>query len=212
MLFGKEFPSPNRPLTLLFLVAAVLSIYGYLQPDPPATGDQFYLDNAGGAVLFTHAAHQQHDTKCVSCHHALIQTDAVDCSDCHDEPEYTIDDYSHEEIVEVEDHSCLDCHDLLPDSEARSCRHCHPAFTTGSEPEIDAANCQQCHDDPDYVVEDFTHQELQELEDHSCTGCHQPGPIGEIYHLECTACHRGEEPERFINDQGEAICKSCHLI
>ena len=199
-------------MTLLILVAIPLALYGYLKPEPPIQGHYFYLDNAGGGVLFTHAAHQENDTTCVTCHHDLIQGDAESCSECHDDPDYTADEYTHAELVDIEDHSCDECHQPLPNENARSCRVCHPAFTTGSEPPNEPLNCQQCHDDPDYIADDFTHPELLEFEEHSCLGCHQSPPIGEIYHQECTACHRGTEPERFIDDQGQAICKSCHLI
>ena len=206
------FSPENRPLTLLVLVAAALALYGYLKPEPAIEGRYFYLENAGGAVLFTHAAHQENDTMCVTCHHALIQGDAENCNECHDDGDYTVDDFTHAELLDIEDHSCDGCHTPLPDADARGCRVCHPAASTGSEKPNEPLNCQQCHDDPDYIADDFTHTELLDLEDHSCIGCHQPGPIGEIYHQDCTACHRGREPERFIDDQDQAICKSCHLI
>ena len=202
----------NRPLFILTFLAAAVAIYGYLQPDPSVAGRRFYLGNAGGAVLFTHADHQEHDTQCVACHHALIQGQACDCSDCHDDPEYVHGSFTHDEYLDIEDHSCTDCHLLQPDTAARNCRACHPAAVAETIVPENTADCQQCHDDPDYTPAEFSHSELLEIEDHTCTDCHQPGPVVEIYHHGCTSCHRQQAAERFIDDQDQAICKACHLL
>ncbi|MBU8871673.1 MAG: cytochrome c family protein [Gemmatimonadales bacterium] len=209
---GNPSASVNRPLIILTLAAAAVALYGYLQPDPSVAGRRFYLDNAGGAVLFTHAAHQEQDALCVTCHHELIQGQAYDCSECHDDPEYVHGAFDHEELLEIEDHSCIDCHLLQPDTAARSCRACHPLTAGETVVAGNIGDCQQCHDDPDYTPEEFAHPELLEIEEHSCDNCHQLSPVVEIYHDGCTACHRERVPERFINDQDQAICKACHLI
>ena len=202
----------NRPLFILFLVAAAVAVYGYLQPVPSTDGRRFYLDSTAGAVLFTHADHQGQDTNCVACHHALIQGQTFDCSECHDEPEYVPGAYAHDELVEVEDHSCVDCHLLQPDTAARSCRTCHPATAEATTAQENPGDCSECHDDPEYVPGAYPHDELVEVEDHTCSDCHQPRPVVEIYHNSCSECHRAQAEDRFIDDQGQAICKECHLI
>ena len=204
--------SENRPLVILALVAAAVAVYGYLQPDPSVAGRRFYLDNGGGAVLFTHAAHQEYDIRCVDCHHALIQGQAYACSECHDDPEYVHGAFDHEELLEVEDHSCTDCHLLQPDTAARSCRACHPSMVEESTAAGELGDCRQCHDDPDYTPAEFSHAELLEIEDHACDDCHRPRPVVEIYHDGCTSCHRDQAAERFIDDQDKVACKACHLI
>jgi hypothetical protein len=158
------FSAKNRVLTILFLVAAAVAMYGYMQPDNSVAGRRYYIDNSGGAVLFTHAAHQQYAGACITCHHDLVKSTAVDCSACHDDPDYVPEEFEHDELVEIEDHSCDGCHDLRPDEEAASCRDCH-----------------------------------------------DPETISEIYHNTCTACHRQQAAERFIDDQDQAKCKECHL-
>jgi hypothetical protein len=208
----KLFLPENRPISSLLLVTVILAIYGYLSPESSASGNYVYLANPGGAVLFAHAAHKQYDTECVDCHHELVQGEAGACHECHDDPEYTGTLFSHDELVEVADHSCDSCHNLLPDTEARNCRRCHDKTFTGGQPVNDPLNCQQCHEDPDYTADDFSHLEFLEIEDHSCLGCHSPSPVGDIYHQGCTACHRERAAEIFVNDQDQVICKSCHLI
>ena len=146
-----SFASVNRPLVVLTLVAAAVAIFGYMQPDSSADGSRFYLDNAGGAVLFTHADHQEHNSECVSCHHALIQGQAHDCSECHDDPDYVHGAFSHDEYVEIEDHTCSECHLLQPDTAARSCRECHGATAEETASVGETGDCQECHDDPDYT-------------------------------------------------------------
>lgn len=202
----------NRPLLILTLLATAVAVYGFFQPEPSSEGKRFYLENTGGAVLFTHAAHQEQDNKCVACHHELIQGQAYDCSECHDEPEYVIGANSHDELVEVEDHSCVDCHLVQPNTAARSCRDCHPSVAEKSTDVADLGDCLECHDEPEYAASKFTHAELLEVEDHSCSDCHQINPVVEAYHNSCSACHREQAKDRFIDDQDQAICKTCHLI
>ena len=202
----------NRPLIILTLVALMVSVYGYLQPTPSAEGKRFYLENTGGAVLFTHAAHQEQDNTCVACHHELIQGQAEECSECHDEPEYVMSAHSHDELVEVEDHFCVDCHLVQPNTAARGCRECHPKVADTSTDVESLGDCLECHDDEEYSALNYTHAELLEVEDHSCSDCHLISPVVEIYHNSCSACHREQANDRFIDDQDQAICKACHLI
>jgi len=197
---------------VLTLVATAVAVYGYLQPAPSVAGIRFYLDNSGGAVVFTHADHQEYSSACVTCHHALIQGQAYACSECHDDPEYVHSAFAHADLLEIEDHACDGCHPLQPDMAARSCRACHPSAADEQTVAGKPGDCQQCHDDPDYTPEVFSHADLLEIEDHACDGCHRPSPVGEIYHKDCTACHRDQAAERFIDNQGQALCNACHLI
>ena len=46
--------------------------------------------------------------------------------------------------------------------------------------------CNDCHED-DFEAEDFTHEELNELESHQCSACH---PVNEeIQPQSCRSCH-----------------------
>ncbi len=206
------FASLNYPLTVLAVVAAAVAVYGYFQPDSSQAGRRFYMDKSGGAVLFAHADHQKYGTPCVGCHHELILGQAYDCSECHDDPEYVHGAFAHDELLEIEDHTCIDCHLVQQDSESRNCRTCHPAIVAETEAAEDLGDCQQCHDDPDYTIAEFSHFELLEIPDHACLDCHQISPVAKIYHDSCTECHRAEAAERFIDDQDQAVCKACHLI
>lgn len=211
MSLGKVFAPGNRLLVGLTCVAAVVALYGYLQPNRLQAGHSFYLTNTGGAVLFTHAGHQAHTDACVACHHALVRSDAYACSDCHDDPDYTHGVFDHDELLEIEDHTCDGCHEPEPDTAAVGCRTCHPAVADAPDAAADPADCQQCHDDPDYSPDEFTHADILEIEDHACRDCHGIRPVSEAYHQGCTACHRNQADDRFIDDQNKPVCQACHL-
>jgi hypothetical protein len=55
------------------------------------------------------------------------------------------------------------------------------------------------------------HDDYQEIEDHSCLGCHSPRALAETYHTSCTDCHLEEAPDRFAASDGSANCSGCHL-
>ncbi len=86
--------------------------------------------------------------------------------------------------------------------------------------------CTDCHDDDSYTPDLVDHEELLEIEDHSCDGCHEiadddqarscrachGGPdLAGIYHDHCNACHLEADAARFAADDGAARCSACHL-
>ena len=195
-------------LTILAVAAIAVAAVGYLQPDNEPDQGRRYMRNASGAVLFTHSDHQAQVGDCVSCHHELVSGGAVACTDCHEDPEYTPALADHDELLEYHEAACAECHDVAEARNAQSCRACHPAAAEEGDAVL---GCDGCHDDPDYTSELAGHDELLEIEDHECAGCHTPRAVSDIYHATCNACHLNSAPDRFADGEGQVICGGCHL-
>ena len=195
-------------LAVLTLSSIAIAAVGYLQADDPTDMGRRYMRNSSGAVLFDHTAHSEQAEDCVRCHHELVAGETVDCADCHDDPEYTPDLADHDDLLEYHEAACADCHDVADAENAHSCRDCHPASTMEGEATL---GCDVCHDDPEYTPDLAGHDELLEIEDHECAGCHTLGAISNVYHVTCNACHLAMAPDRCADDEGQALCMGCHL-
>lgn len=149
-------------LVVLTTASLGLGIAGYLQGTPQEEATRFYLRNDGGAVLFEHARHGESTGSCVECHHELAM-DVYDCGNCHDGPDYTVENADHDELLEIHDRACDGCHQIASPENASSCRDCH----------------------------------LDNLSD--------------VYHRSCNACHLAKTPQRFADESGAPLCRSCHL-
>lgn len=128
-------------LTVFAVLACAVAAAGYLQADDEADQGRRYLRNASGAVLFDHASHQQRSEACVRCHHELVDGDAADCADCHDDPDYAPDMTDHAELVELHQAACDNCHDVADDASAENCRSCHDETIS----EVYHSSCNGCH-------------------------------------------------------------------
>jgi hypothetical protein len=202
----RSFSRHLLPLVAVAAAGLLSGLFGYLRADPARDGDRFYLRSNGGAVLFTHAAHQDRSPACERCHHELVSGAARACTDCHDDG-YTADLASHDELQAVPDHTCAGCHEVAAAATARNCRDCHPREAGEGEPRL---SCQNCHDDG-YSADLASHAELVAIADHTCEGCHTIRSVADVYHLNCNACHLAAAPARFGDADGKPVCRSCHL-
>ena len=78
------------------------------------------------------------------------------------------------------------------------CEECHHEVVLSD----DKTDCSECHDD-DYLPEDFSHEELTMISDHTCSYCHQIGDYENIQ--SCRICHPAESEE-----SGLIGCEECH--
>lgn len=197
----------THSMTVAVLVAAAAAVVGYMSGDAAGKADRKYLQSTAGSVLFDHGGHNEAVEACVQCHHDLLGSAvATSCDECHDE-DVEADDYEHAELKEIHGRQCSQCHEQVKeDDKAVSCRSCHPGI---QEESVRTVACSECHED--YTQDMMEHQEYQEVEDHSCVGCHAPASLSEAYHVNCTACHLESSPERFADPKGEVICGACHL-
>lgn len=195
-------------LIILTIVCFLVGSATYYFEESPQNTDRYYIDNSGGAVLFEHGVHGDQSESCADCHHPLFSvTDMTSCSECHDE-DVLAEDFSHKEMIEIEDHNCSFCHPVNEDVQPQSCGSCHPKLQEESEAVI---NCMECHDDS-YTADLLTHDEMQEIEDHTCEGCHNAKSLSDSYHKQCNGCHAKENEELFIDSEGKTKCSACHLI
>ncbi len=193
-------------LTVVLLLAIAAAAVGYMV-DGNATGtDRLYLQNTAGPVLFDHAAHSQQAESCAVCHHPLYSAaEAVSCAECHGERPET-DQADHRRIQEMHGGDCSLCHQETQ-GEASSCRQCHPSR---QEEETSTVACTTCHDDG-YSAEMLSHDEYQDIAEHSCLGCHAPQALADIYHSNCSGCHLQQAPQRFSQAGDEVRCGACHV-
>lgn len=197
----------SLPLILLALLAGLVGIAGYWTEGEAPESDRYYLRNIGGAVLFEHQAHADMTGGCEGCHHNLLLSDSRHpCSDCHDEA-IVADDFDHDNLKTIEAHRCEFCHRVNESAQTQSCRNCHRAVL---ETGLRIVTCSECHDDG-YTRDLLTHDEMQEVDGHSCDGCHNPREISVVYHQQCNRCHLVESPKKFASENGSAKCQSCHL-
>ncbi|MEA3287391.1 MAG: cytochrome c3 family protein [Candidatus Marinimicrobia bacterium] len=199
--------SKSYGLILLTGLAGLIALTGYSNQPDPTQGERFYLRNSGGDVLFDHQTHKDQTEGCETCHHNLFNADfATECFDCHDE-DMMVEDFTHAEMKEIEDHECFFCHELHEDREATNCRQCHPT----SEPEYPTeTNCASCHDS-DYSREMLSHEEMLETHEDDCAGCHHLQTLSSIYHLQCVGCHEQEVVKIAGKCATEWECSACHL-
>lgn len=135
-------------LVALTVIAAGLAVAGYLlghtdaavMPDAAAQV-RYYTQTDGGAVLFEHARHAGGQDECVACHHDLAG-DVVECLDCHEEPEYTMDSEEHADLLDYHERDCSSCHDIAPAEDIESCRECHEGAEVA---EVFHQSCNDCH-------------------------------------------------------------------
>lgn len=194
-------------ITVALLVAAAAAVIGLMTGDTSIATDRYYLKSSAGNVLFDHGTHGETADSCATCHHTLYDAaQAISCEECHDDVEP--EDFEHAELKEFHARECSTCHEqTVDDDQAASCRSCHSAI---QESDVRTLSCSECHDD-DYEPGMISHDEYQEIEDHSCLGCHTPGAVAEAYHTSCTDCHLEYAEERFALNNGGVNCSGCHL-
>jgi len=200
----------TRSLTIVIAIAFAGAVIGCLADNRTTQTDRIYLRNSAGAVLFDHGKHGTTAESCATCHHPLYSAaQATACTECHTESAgHTPADVSHEGLKTIHSRDCSVCHEQVQDSsKATSCRDCHTATQPGEEL---TKKCSECHDDG-FTPDMLTHDEYQEIEDHSCLGCHSPRTFSEANHTNCTGCHLKSAPERFAKPDGTAVCGACHL-
>ena len=78
------------------------------------------------------------------------------------------------------------------------CEVCHHELVLSD----DRIECSECHDD-DYSAEDFFHDELISISDHTCSYCHQVSEYTDIQ--SCRSCHLSEKKLT-----GLISCLECH--
>jgi len=204
---GKYYNKNLSPsLIIIVIITGVIGIAGYCIKSEPSTNNNFYIQNSSGAVLFEHQQHIELTEGCEVCHHELVLSDdRTNCSECHDN-DYSSEDFFHDELTSISDHTCSYCHQVSEYADIQSCRSCHLA-----ENESDGlVSCLECHDD-DYDQDLITHDEMQEIHEYDCGGCHNIQAIGNIYHEYCSECHTNEKPQKFTNTDGSIRCQNCHL-
>ena len=158
-------------------------------------------------MLIEHDTHIRDTEGCETCHHDLFSSDSRNaCSDCHGD-DVAAEDFTHEDLKDIEGHSCESCHQTIEGVEPRSCRWCHPD-TQESDERIIA--CSSCHDD-EYTPDILTHDEMQEVDGHECESCHNISAVSGAYHEQCNRCHFMENPDEFRSVDGSAMCERCHL-
>ncbi len=194
-------------LIVLALGAALVGVAGYWVESEPANTDRYYLESSGGAVVFEHQAHVDVTDGCERCHHDLLSSDSrYACNECHGE-DVVADDFDHDDLKAIEAHTCGTCHQVSEPAQPQNCRECHPS---AQEEDQLAVACVQCHGD-DYTTDLLTHDDMQEVHDQSCTGCHNARSISAVYHEQCTRCHLIEKRELFATGEGSVRCERCHL-
>jgi hypothetical protein len=210
-LFWMAVMSGRQKRTILFAGLCISclivgSAIGYFYR-PPTNSSRFYLDNTGGAVLFDHGFHTKQVESCAECHHDLFMVDEMTmCTECHDE-QMLAEEFTHQELIEIESHECSSCHTVNNERKEQSCRACHPQL---QQETTTLVSCSECHDD-EYTSELLTHDEMQELDGHSCDGCHHPQSLSDSYHRQCNSCHLRENAQLFSASDGQARCSACHL-
>jgi hypothetical protein len=195
------------PLAVITILSGLVGIAGYWRVSPGSESRRFFWANSGGAVMFEHDTHSATAGQCADCHHDLFTSDGrIACTECHGE-DYTVGDFSHDDLKAIEGHDCGYCHQVNGSLTAGSCRSCHPSV---QDDEATTGNCQDCHGE-DYTPDILTHDELLAVESHRCSVCHVTITISDAYHRRCQRCHARENPVRFVDAEGGPRCRRCHL-
>ncbi|MBN2366532.1 MAG: hypothetical protein JXL67_10225 [Calditrichaeota bacterium] len=200
----------NGKITVLLILLAGMAILlgtaGYLLPEHKKNTDRYYFQNSAGAVLFDHQFHTEQAEECAVCHHPLLlSSEKNECSMCHD-PEMSPEYFEHADLIEIPGHSCVTCHAVSDSRSPQNCRSCHQKGNTSGQLII---SCDNCHDDS-YNPESFSHDDLVDIHEASCEGCHNARGTDEAYHQQCNRCHRKEAEDRFVV-KNEIQCNMCHL-
>lgn len=151
------------PIAAILVVLLGVALVGYVaKPAKSDTPTRVVLDNNGGRVIFTHAAHvEEYGLECADCHHDDIedQEAPLACGTCHP-PAFDADFRAeHQKAFSTED-ACLRCHDDTPtvpldddnrpyvediptraDAFHQQCMSCHEEYggPFGED------SCYQCH-------------------------------------------------------------------
>lgn len=203
-----DMKNKKSPLLILLFAAVmyIVAVAGYLIERPDSDPDHLFFANTGGDVVMKHKDHAN-DLHCADCHHDLLSSDnRTACFECH-EDDVDPEDFEHAELLDIEDHRCTTCHNRLHDDDPVSCRTCHLQEVKGTS---STAGCAECHDE-DITPDFLTHDEMLEVEDHSCYDCHSVMALSDAFHQQCTDCHLKSGQARFVNDKGVARCVICHL-
>lgn len=197
----------NILIIILVTVSFIVGFGSYFMQTPGIQTDRYYFQSSAGAVVFEHQKHADNVENCADCHHAMLKSEeTIPCSDCHDD-DFNQSDFEHADMKEIEAHTCTTCHQVNELAKSQNCRNCH---NTQYEEKQDVVLCKECHEEA-FEEDLLTHDELQELEGHSCDGCHCSRAIGNIYHEQCSACHIMENEKKFTTEEGKISCKACHL-
>lgn len=198
----------SMTLTIITIISALIGIGGFLTEPAPQLNERFYFKNSGGAVMFNHQQHIENTESCADCHHEVLFADQrALCSDCHDN-EVNPADFTHSEFMDIDSHVCTTCHLTDENKEPQSCTSCHPGAQEAEQVNIP---CMQCHDDDEYNINLLIHDEMQEIEEHSCKGCHNTKVVSDAFHKNCTRCHLIENEDKFLTAENKVRCVMCHL-
>lgn len=136
------------PITIIVAVLCATALVVYLTPSgeqevPP----RVILDNAGGRVIFTHAAHtEDYGFACVDCHHDDIgQEQFISCGSCHPSEFDETFRAEHQNNFENED-ACLRCHYDPPQEELAEDNRPDTEFIP-TRADAFHAQCMNCHED-----------------------------------------------------------------
>ncbi len=198
----------KRSSTMLVLACILVAagLFGRLVPDsaPPAEAKRILLRNAGGRVVFTHAAHiALEDGKCMICHHepAAFGNEAArpgigECGSCHLRSEDTAFAAAHRKQWSEAggDVTCASCHHTTLVGLSEKWSH-EDHFGYASD------DCQACH-----------HGEDIEPSPQACRDCHSPEgaaakiPLREAVHARCEPCHADKFEAKLTG------CADCHEL
>lgn len=193
-------------LSIILVLSGVIAVAGYCYPEREVATEVYYWPNSSGAVLFDHNQHKEYTDGCENCHHELVVgQEVLACDNCHED--YSPDDLEHSDLAAIEEHTCNYCHAIGDHSAIQSCRSCHLAAVDGNPGLV---TCSSCHDDA-YEPDQLSHNEMQEIEEHSCSGCHIPATISAVFHDDCSNCHLTVGPDIFTSAAAEIRCERCHL-
>jgi hypothetical protein len=116
----------------------------------------------------------------------------------------------HGELIDNHPPSCTLCHNIKQGQAARACSECH--LKTG---EFEDVSCDKCHPDEDYALDDFSHEELEEINEHWCTECHQTRRKTDAIHMQCNRCHNELNQGTYVKKDSPGnqafACSLCHL-
>lgn len=210
------------PIIVCVVLTTVVAVAGYLVPTTsPKVPERILLDNAGGKVVFDHAAHfKGNNIACQKCHHeSEKQRDDVQrCGVCHG---VTFDAaFRKNHVTDIKDPaSCATCHhmSLAPakwghDAHVKDygvdCRDCHHK---NKDIEPEPQNCADCHQQKG----DAAMPSLRKAVHTKCQSCHEDLFAAKVQG--CAKCHTKVEsrPElakgTFKVDPLYADCATCHV-
>lgn len=191
------------PVAVLTVVLAVVAALGYSLPRPSEDQPRrVLLPNAGGAVIFEHAAHVSAcNIPCQTCHHEspALRKDVQQCGKCHGAVFDAAFRKSHVAAF-ADNASCATCHHF--EGGPKKWGHDKHHAELGLE-------CTECHHS-DTSIED---------KPQNCARCHKSGApsgkktekgvapnLADAVHARCVSCHE----DMFA--AGARGCASCHTV